>query len=83
MGQIPVEFVTAGSVGQRSSDLRQAVEGPLCRPLGNACFSVDRTPGVPLESQGRDSGTVHGDSRPSKPLTFGPRIPKYLHGPAR
>ena len=47
------------------------------RPAGpNACFSVDRTPGVPLSSQGRYSGSVHGDSRPSEPLAVGPRIPR-------
>ena len=30
---------------------------------------------MPLGTQGGNSGTVHGDSRPSEPLTFGPRIP--------
>ena len=75
MGEITVGFVSAELASQRCSDLRQAVEGPLGRPLGNACFSADRTPGVPLGAQGRNSGGVHGDSRPSELLTFGPRIP--------
>jgi hypothetical protein len=48
MCEISAGFVSAESVGQRCIDLRQAVEGPLGRPLGNAGFSTDCTPGVLL-----------------------------------
>jgi len=36
---------------------------------------------VPLSTQGRDSCTVYGDSRPSKLLAFGPRIPNTCTDP--
>jgi hypothetical protein len=63
-------FVTtfAESASQRCSDLRQAVKGPLCGPLANACLPADRAPGIPLGTQGGDSGGIHGDSRPSPSL---------------
>jgi hypothetical protein len=75
MGEITVAFVSAELAGQWCSDLRQAVEGPLGCPLGNACFSPDGTPRVALGAWGRYHGTVYGDSRPSEPLAFSPGIP--------
>ena len=45
------------------------------RALANARLLADRAPGAAQGAQGGDSGSIHGDSRPFEPLTFGPRIP--------
>src|SRR5579862_6794152 len=75
LGESTVDFASVESASQSSIVLRQAVEGPLCCSLGDARFPADCTPGVPLRSQGRNPGTVHGDSRPSERLAFCSRIP--------
>src|SRR5450631_4944875 len=59
IGSLAVEFIPVELSIQRRGDLRQTVESPLRRPLGNACFAVDCAPGVPLGAQGRYSRAVH------------------------
>ena len=76
-----VGIATAESMSQKRRDSRLAVERPLRSSLANTCLPADRAPGTPLGTQGSDSGTVHGDSRPSKLLAFGPRIPDTCTDP--